>query len=86
MVQYYRIAGLVAEMDTFGRAADFARPYMIDFEGDLKKGKYPTKIVLYTLDDKKVAENEFVVEVIDAVLPEQETIVTNWFYADCLAD
>ncbi len=59
---------------------------MIDFEGDLKKGKYPTKIVLYTLDDKKVAENEFVVEVIDALLPEQETIVTNWFYADCLAD
>lgn len=34
MVQYYRIAGLVAEMDTFGRAADFARPYMIDFEGE----------------------------------------------------
>lgn len=34
MVQYYRIAGLVVEMDTFGRAADFARPYMIDFEGE----------------------------------------------------
>ena len=34
MVQYYKIAGLVVEMDTFGRAADFARPYMIDFEGE----------------------------------------------------
>ena len=59
---------------------------MIDFEGDLKAGKYPVKIVLYTLDEKKVAESEFVVEIIDALLPEQETIVTNWFYADCLAD
>lgn len=59
---------------------------MIDFEGDLSKGEYPTKIVLYNLKDEKVAETEFVVEVIDACLPAQETKVTNWFYADCLAD
>ncbi len=59
---------------------------MIDFEGDLKKGEYPTKIVLYNLKDEKVSETDLVVEVIDACLPAQETKVTNWFYADCLAD
>lgn len=34
MLQYYRIAGLTVEMDTFGRAEDFSRPYMIDFQGE----------------------------------------------------
>lgn len=34
MLQYYKIAGLTVEMDSFGRAEDHARPYMIDFEGE----------------------------------------------------
>ncbi|MBO7208475.1 MAG: DUF4091 domain-containing protein [Clostridia bacterium] len=59
---------------------------MIDFEGDLKPGQYETKIVLHDLKDEKVAETVFVVEVIDAELPERDTIATQWFYADCLAD
>ena len=33
MLQYYKIAGLTVEMDSFGRAEDFSRPYVIDFEG-----------------------------------------------------
>lgn len=28
-MQYYKIAGLTVRMDTFGRAEDFARPYMV---------------------------------------------------------
>ena len=34
MLQYYKIAGLTVEMDSFGRTEDFARPYVIDFNGE----------------------------------------------------
>ena len=33
MKQYYKIAGLTVEMDSFGRTEDFARPYIVDYAG-----------------------------------------------------
>lgn len=59
---------------------------MIDFEGELQPGQYEMKIVLHNLNDEKVAETDFVVEVINNELPARETKATQWFYADCLAD
>lgn len=59
---------------------------MIDIEGNLSKGKYPLKVVFKNMNDEEVASHEIEIEVMDAFLPEQETRVTNWFYADCLAD
>ena len=38
------------------------------------------------MNGNKVTENKIVVNVIDALLPPQETRVTQWFYADCVAD
>ena len=59
---------------------------IIEFAGDLKAGKYPMKIVLHDLNNEKVAENAFEVEVIDAFMPNHGIKFSNWFYADCLAD
>lgn len=58
----------------------------IDFEGDILPGTYPTRIKLTSDDGTVLSEQTLEITVIDAVLPEQETHVTNWFYADCLAD
>lgn len=58
----------------------------IDFEGDLEPGVYPTTIVLKADDGSALAESTIEIEVLALELPEQTTRVTNWFYADCLAD
>lgn len=34
MKQYYKVAGLIVEMDTFGRGADQAFPYLIEYSGE----------------------------------------------------
>ena len=59
---------------------------IVDFEGELEAGIYPTKFTFCDLENNKVAENEIVIEVIDAYLPKHNLKVTNWFHADCLAD
>ncbi len=63
-------------------------PVWIDFEinGKVEPGRYPVKVVLYDTEDEIANTCELEVEVLDIEIPEQETIVTNWFYADCLAD
>ena len=58
----------------------------IDFEGDdLEPGVYPTEIAV--VSGNTVLQRAFVeITVMDALLPAQDTRITNWFYADCLAD
>lgn len=47
-------------------------------------GDYPVSICLKAGDDT-VAKAEISLHVIDAVLPKQELIVTEWFHTDCIA-
>lgn len=49
MVQYYRIAGLNVEMDSFGRIVDQARPYMVD--------SFPKADISVKVDYKQVKKN-----------------------------
>lgn len=61
--------------------------FELDVNGKVEAGTYPITIELY---DKKteelVATHELEVKIMDASLPEQELIVTQWFHCDCLAD
>lgn len=55
-------------------------------EKEMPVGKHNIKIELFDWGNNKVGENELVIEVLDALLPEQTLYYTNWFYCDCLAD
>lgn len=55
-------------------------------ENKMPAGKHVLKIELYDLKNEIVGENEIVLDVIDADLPEQSLYYTNWFHNDCLAD
>ena len=53
-------------------------------DGSVAAGSYPITIIL---SDGEVTESKIMtVEVIDALLPKQDMIFTQWFHADCLAD
>lgn len=51
---------------------------------EIKSGEYPINISFTSNDE--VAEKSFSVKVIDALLPEQKTLFTQWFHVDCIAD
>ena len=55
-------------------------------DGKIAPGVYPIKLSFIDADKthEVEAEAEFEIEIIDAELPEQELIVTHWFYPDCL--
>lgn len=53
---------------------------------NLAAGSYPLTVSVINKAGETVSENTVEVEVINTCLPEQETKVTQWFYADCLAD
>ena len=55
-----------------------------DIPADISAGSYDIEITI-TADDFS-ASKTFTVEVMDAVLPEQTLIYTNWFHADCISD
>lgn len=61
--------------------------FNVNEEGkDMPAGKHNLKIELFNQQDVLVGENEIVLDVIDADLPEQTLYYTNWFHNDCLAD
>ncbi len=60
--------------------------FEVDTRGLEKAGVYPITLKLYDFDGNFVEENTFTLEVIDAVLPKQTLINTQWFYCDCLMD
>ncbi len=54
---------------------------------DLAPGVYPIDVVLRAgAENEEVARETFTLEVLDAVLPAQELILSTWFHCDCLAD
>ncbi|MBO5200991.1 MAG: DUF4091 domain-containing protein [Clostridia bacterium] len=52
---------------------------------DLPAGSYPLTLQVFE-GAELISENHLTLEVIDALLPHQDTIVTQWLYADCIAD
>ena len=52
----------------------------------ISSGEHELKVQLCDMEGNKLTENKITVKVIDASLPEQDTRVTQWFYADCVAD
>lgn len=60
----------------------------VDIPKNCKPGKYEiTPLIVKQNPDGEVTvgRETFTLEVLDAVLPEQELIVTHWFHADCIA-
>ncbi len=55
-------------------------------EQTMPVGLQKIKIELFDTAYNKVGENEIELDVIDACLPEQSLVYTNWFHNDCLAD
>lgn len=61
--------------------------FELDMKGNVEAGTYPITIELYDRKtDELIATHELEVKIINASLPEQELIVTQWFHCDCLAD
>lgn len=56
----------------------------VELNGKYPAGDYPVEIVLS--DDELQVSRTMTIKVIDAILPEQDMIFTQWFHADCLAD
>ncbi len=57
----------------------------LDPKGSLPAGTYPITVSLMA-GDTAVASETLTVEVLDACLPEQEMLLTQWFHCDCLAN
>ena len=54
---------------------------------EVKPGKYSIKVLFFDAENKELlAEEKLALNVINASLPKQTLIYTNWFHCDCLAD
>ncbi len=58
----------------------------LDIEKTASAGNYPVEIVLRDLDGNVLKSEMIELNIVNAVLPEQDIIHTEWFYSDCLAD
>ena len=58
----------------------------IDPKEALAAGSYPLTLTLTDPNGETVACEMVTIEVIDACLPEQELVFTQWFHCDCLAN
>lgn len=53
----------------------------------LKAGEYTIKIkVFHSVDRSLLAEEKLTIRIIDALLPKQRLIYTNWLHCDCICD
>lgn len=57
----------------------------VELPENVEAGKYDIKIKIYK-DEEELSLSKLTLTVIDAVLPEQTLINTEWFHADCIAD
>lgn len=53
---------------------------------DAQPGNFPVEFEFQTMSGAIAKKIKITVEIIDAVLPKQELLHTEWFYTDCLAD
>ncbi len=70
----------------------FVKPFMwfslwvtVEVPKDIKAGDYPITVKISNKDEELVSKT-FTLTVLDAVLPEQSLIYTQWFHGDCIAD
>lgn len=63
------------------------RSIWVTIEGSdkIKPGVHPIEINFYGEQGELLASDTFMLEIIDAMLPKQDLIVTQWFHCDCLA-
>lgn len=54
-----------------------------EISNNIKAGKYPVEITFKSGD--RVTTKVFDINVLDAVLPKQDTLFMHWFHADCIA-
>ena len=54
-----------------------------EVQGEIKAGESSLKISVK--NEKMCCESEVTIEIIDALLPRQELLLTQWFYCDCIA-
>lgn len=57
----------------------------VDVPNDVAYGKYSIELLLFDGEDNLLANNDFSLKIMDAVLPEQEILCTQWFHCDCLS-
>ncbi len=76
------------EDHTFSFEPDQWRSLWVDVEpyNKVKAGIYPVRIDFMDRYNRLLCSKELKVEVLDAVLTEQELIHTEWFHCDCLAN
>jgi len=79
----YNINGNMAEL-----LPGFKRSFWVSIKTSeaTPSGLHSIKVSFENKEDDIFAEAIMELEVIDAVLPRQELIVTQWFHSDCLAD
>lgn len=58
----------------------------LDIAEDAQDGDYAVNIVLRDLDDIVVKKEQLELHIVNAILPKQDVIHTEWFYSDCLSD
>ena len=58
--------------------------FELDPDGEMEAGEYSVKIDFYK-ESEKVTSSRITVEIINADLPKQTLVYTNWFHTDCLA-
>ena len=57
----------------------------LKLDGAVEAGIYPIDITFKMTNGDEIVKKHMEVEVINACLPEQETIFTQWFHSDCIA-
>ncbi|GIP37200.1 hypothetical protein J31TS4_04800 [Paenibacillus sp. J31TS4] len=58
----------------------------VELSGEQAPEVYPIRVRFVQEDGTRLAEESFELEVLQAELPEQKLLYTNWFHADCLAN
>lgn len=64
----------------------FTLRFTVKIPEDISAGKYVIPITLKCEAKNLDIKHEFTLNIIDAVLPKQETYFTQWFHTDCIAD
>lgn len=54
-------------------------------KGNVPAGIYPVTVLVKNEQNKVIAENTFTLEILDASLPPQKMLYTEWFHSDCLS-
>ena len=55
-------------------------------DGNLPAGTYETEIAFVGGMGETITSDKIIIEILDACLPEQEMLLTQWFHCDCLAN